>query len=119
MGRRMYRESAGIALALLSMGGMAGCRSRPATEPPGSPPSGAPSPAVAPPASTRQVPQIPDVVTLYRSMGLLAESGETPFVGTLSFFATPRFDSTTMVLTVALANRSLRFEREGDRYRAM
>jgi GWxTD domain-containing protein len=71
------------------------------------------------PASTRQVPQIPDAVTLYRRMGLLAEGGETPFVGTLSFFAGSRFDSTTIVLTVALANRTLQFEREGDRYRAM
>lgn len=113
---RTYRGGAGTALAILLMGGMAGCRSRPASEPPGSPPRAT---APAQPASTRQVPQIPEVVTLYRSMGLLAESGETPFVGTLSFFATPRFDSTTMVLTVALANRSLRFEREGDRYRAM
>lgn len=51
-------------------------------------------------------------------MGLLAESGETPFVGNLTFFAGPSGDSTTVLLTVALANRVLTFGREGDRYRA-
>jgi GWxTD domain-containing protein len=51
-------------------------------------------------------------------MGLLAEGGETPFVGALSFFAGPADDSTVIVLTVALANRALHFSREGDRYRA-
>lgn len=50
-------------------------------------------------------------------MGLLAEGGETPFVGTLSFFSGAS-DSTSIVLTVSLANRALRFRAEGDRYRA-
>jgi GWxTD domain-containing protein len=51
-------------------------------------------------------------------MGLLAEGGETPFVGTLSFFGSSRPDSTTLMLTVSLANRVLHFAREGDRFRA-
>lgn len=59
-----------------------------------------------------------DLVTLYRRMGLLAEGGETPFVASLSFFASPRPDSTVMMLTLALANRVLPFKREGDHYRA-
>jgi GWxTD domain-containing protein len=63
------------------------------------------------------VPRQPDVVALYRRMGLLAEAGETPFVGSLSFFA-GQGDSTSIVLAVSLANRSLRFRAEGDRYRA-
>jgi GWxTD domain-containing protein len=50
-------------------------------------------------------------------MGLLAEAGETPFVGSLSFFAGPS-DSTSIVVTVSLANRALRFRSEGDRWRA-
>jgi GWxTD domain-containing protein len=50
-------------------------------------------------------------------MGLLAEGGETPFVGSLSFFAGPG-DSTTIVVTVSLANRALHFRSEGDRWRA-
>jgi GWxTD domain-containing protein len=51
-------------------------------------------------------------------MGLLAEGGETPFVGSLSFFAGPSDDSTSILVTVSLANRSLRFRSEGDRWRA-
>jgi GWxTD domain-containing protein len=64
------------------------------------------------------VPRQPDVVALYRRMGLLAEAGETPFVGSLSFFAGPSDDSTSIVATVSLANRVLRFRSEGDRWRA-
>lgn len=59
-----------------------------------------------------------DVVALYRRLGLLAEGGETPFTGSLGFFAGRTQDSTHMVLTVSLPNRALRFSREGDRYRA-
>jgi len=68
--------------------------------------------------SNRRIPSQPDPVVLYRRMGLLAEGGETPFVGALSFLSGRTADSTLMVLTVSLANRSLRFAREGDRYRA-
>jgi GWxTD domain-containing protein len=74
-----------------------------------------------PSASTgnRRVPVSDDlVVALYRRMGLLAESGETPFVASLSFFASGRVDSTVMMLTLSLANRVLAFKREGDHYRA-
>lgn len=73
-------------------------------------------PILAP--STGRVPRQPDVVALYRRMGLLAEAGETPFVGSLSFFAGPSGDSTSIVVAVSLANRSLRFRSEGDRWRA-
>jgi GWxTD domain-containing protein len=51
-------------------------------------------------------------------MGLLAEAGETPFVGSLSFFAGPSADSTSIVVTISLSNRVLRFRSEGDRWRA-
>jgi GWxTD domain-containing protein len=51
-------------------------------------------------------------------MGLLAEAGETPFVGNLAFLAGPVPDSTLVILTVGLSNRALNFAREGDRYRA-
>jgi GWxTD domain-containing protein len=86
--------------------------------------SGAGGPPVARPtaspqqAAARRVPEQTDEVNLYRRMGLLAEGGETPFVGTLSFFAGPTNDSTLIMLTVSLANRVLRFNREGDRFRA-
>jgi GWxTD domain-containing protein len=88
---------------------------------------GAPSPTPSSPGvpggggaavSNRRIPTQPDVVALYRRLGLLAEGGETPFVGALSFLSARTPDSTLVVLTVSLANRSLRFGREGDRYRA-
>lgn len=68
--------------------------------------------------NTGRVPRQPDVVSLYRRMGLLAEGGETPFVGSLSFFAGPSDDSTSIVVALSLANRVLRFRSEGDRWRA-
>lgn len=80
-----------------------------------------PTPAATPAAAPNRRPTGPagdDLVALYRRMGLLAEGGETPFVGSLSFFAGPRADSTLMMLTVSIANRSLAFRREGDHYRA-
>jgi len=93
----------------------AACAGRPGSGPPAQAPS--PASQSGPIASTGRVPRQPDVVALYRRMGLLAEGGETPFVGALSFFAGPA-DSTSIVLTVSLANRALRFRAEGDRYRA-
>ncbi len=79
----------------------------------------APQPAAATaPVSNRRIPTQPDPITLYRRLGLLAEGGETPFVGALAFLSGKTNDSTIMVLTVSMANRSLRFGREGDRYRA-
>lgn len=69
-------------------------------------------------AANRRLAATDDLVALYRRMGLLAESGETPFVASLSFFAGASADSTVMMLTVSLANRVLTFKREGDHYRA-
>jgi GWxTD domain-containing protein len=87
----------------------------------GGAPGRGPEPAAAanaPSTAQRRVLVQTDAVTLYRRLGLLAEGGETPFVGNLTFFAGRSADSTLMVLTVSLANRSLRFSREGDRYRS-
>jgi GWxTD domain-containing protein len=89
-----------------------GCASGPGAGPP---PAQPPAPETV--TSTGRVPRQPDAVALYRRMGLLAEAGETPFVGSLSFFAGQQ-DSTSIVLAVSLANRALRFRAEGDRYRA-
>ena len=69
-------------------------------------------------AGSRRSPVQTDVVALYRRLGLLAEGGETPFTASLAFFGGRTQDSTFMVLTMSLPNRSLRFSREGDRYRA-
>jgi GWxTD domain-containing protein len=51
-------------------------------------------------------------------MGLLAEAGETPFVGSAAFLASARADSTLLLLTVSIPDQALTFAREGDRYRA-
>jgi GWxTD domain-containing protein len=63
-------------------------------------------------------PSQPDAVKLYRQMGLLAEGGETPFVGSVSFLAGKSADSTIFLLTVSVPTRGLTFVRENDRYRA-
>lgn len=77
-----------------------------------------PAPQAERQQAVRRSPVQTDVISLYRRLGLLAETGETPFVGNLTFFAGATPDSTIMVLTVSMANRALRFAREGDRYRA-
>jgi GWxTD domain-containing protein len=51
-------------------------------------------------------------------MGLLAEGGDTPFVGSVAFLAGRRPDSTVFLLTVSIPTRALTFVRESDRYRA-
>lgn len=101
----------GVLIALLTTG----CASRGSS---GNPPGDLSPSADTRTGAPRRNPAQTDVVELYRRLGLLAEGGETPFVGSLSFFAAPTPDSTLMVLTVSLANRALRFSREGDRYRA-
>lgn len=107
----------GAAVFLLAAACSSGGRGDPAGAPPT--PQGAAGPAgSATVGGARRGPVQSDVVALYRRLGLLAEAGETPFVGSLAFFGGRTVDSTVMVLTVSLANRSLRFSREGDRYRA-
>jgi GWxTD domain-containing protein len=51
-------------------------------------------------------------------MGLLAEAGDTPFVGSVAFLASKSPDSTMFLLTVSVPTRALTFVRENDRYRA-
>src|SRR6187397_1366606 len=80
------------------------------------PPTQAPQPAA--PATRSAAPSQPDAVRLYRQMGLLAEGGETPFVGSVSFLAGKVPDSTVFLLTVSVPAHALTFVRENDRYRA-
>ena len=102
--------------ALAAVVTLAACASGKGATPGGQAPQPTAAPAAA--VSNRRIPTQPDPITLYRRLGLLAEGGETPFVGALGFLAAKSNDSTVMVLTVSMANRSLRFGREGDRYRA-
>jgi GWxTD domain-containing protein len=84
-------------------------------------PEGAPAPRAAGETEAPRRGSTPvqtDAVQLYRQMGLLAEGGETPFVGSVAYVAGPTADSTLMLLTLSLSTRALTFAREGDRYRA-
>jgi GWxTD domain-containing protein len=51
-------------------------------------------------------------------MGLVAGSNLMQFVARVAFFADPRPDSTLVLLSVTVPNRSLSFVRDGDRYSA-
>ncbi len=51
-------------------------------------------------------------------MGLLAEGGDTPFIGSVAFLGNKSPDSTVFMLTVSVPTRALTFVRENDRYRA-
>jgi GWxTD domain-containing protein len=79
-------------------------------------PPRAPAPEAS--APRRVSPSQPDAVRLYRQMGLLAEGGETPFVGSVAFLGSKSADSTLFLLTVSVPTRALTFVRESDRYRA-
>ena len=80
------------------------------------PPAQVPSPEQ--PSARRPTPTHPDAVKLYRQMGLLAEAGDTPFVGSVAFLGSNSPDSTLLVLTVSVPTRALTFVRENERYRA-
>ncbi len=112
----MSKSTCQVLLGVLVLSGViTGCASGPGPRPPGT----TPQPAAAPNTGTaaRRIPIQNDAVALYRRLGLLAEGGETPFTGSLAFFAGTTPDTTLMVLTVSMSNRALRFSREGDRYR--
>jgi GWxTD domain-containing protein len=59
-----------------------------------------------------------DVSELYRSIGLLAAPSPLAFVGKISSFASAFPDTTLVLASISVPNRSLTFTREGDRYRA-
>jgi GWxTD domain-containing protein len=61
---------------------------------------------------------VSDVSELYRQIGLLAAPGAVSFVGRISSFATASPDTTLVLVSISLPNRSLTFAREGERYRA-
>jgi len=96
---------------------VAACGGGRPTPPPGAPPAPAPGPAAAP------VPQAAggrsaEQVKLFQQLGLLARGAPMPFVGGVAFLASRTPDSTHVVLAVTMANASLTFARENDRFRA-
>jgi GWxTD domain-containing protein len=99
-----------VTLAVLSACG-GGRATRPANRP-------SPEAPTTPEQQRQNGPGVPDAIRLYRQMGLLAEGGETPFVGSVAFLAGRSADSTLMLLTVSMPSGGLTFAREGERYRA-
>src|SRR5882757_10356908 len=97
-----------LGLLLLGTAVMSGCSSA------GSNVNSQPNPRALPPPGT----VAPDVSELYREIGLIAASGPVTFVGKISSFATAFPDSTLVLVSISVPNRSLTFTREGDRYRA-
>lgn len=81
------------------------------------PPAPSPQPQQQSPTQGT-APTQPDAVKLYRQMGLLAEGGDTPFVGSVSFLGSKFADSTLFLFTASVPTRGLTFVRENDRYRA-
>ena len=83
------------------------------------PPASAPSPqpragaVAARPASAG--PEF-DSAKLYTQMGFLSAGPPTPFVGAISYLATTTPDSTDVTLGLSLANATLTFTRDNDRF---
>lgn len=97
----------GIALAAILAAACGGGR--------GAPPGDQPAPA---PQRSTLGPQEFDAIALFRRMGLLGRGAPMPFVGNVSFFAASTPDSTHVLVAISLANASLTFAREADRFRA-
>jgi GWxTD domain-containing protein len=55
---------------------------------------------------------------IYHQMGLIATGSPLAFVGKIAYFANSSPDSTTVLASVSIPNRSLSFIRDGDSYRA-
>ena len=92
----------------------AGCAQRPRVGP-----DGAPEPAAAADQTRREdVGGLGDATRVYQTMGLLASAGPVAFVGSVAYLAGPTADTTLALVTLSLANRSLTFTRDGDRFRA-
>ena len=91
----------------------------------GSKPAPAPSPSRAPartPAAAKPAVAAPaedlNGVKMYRELGMLARGAPMPFIGSVSFMASPVADSTHVMVAITIANGNLTFERENDRFRA-
>lgn len=59
-----------------------------------------------------------DMAQYYRDLGLVASPPPISLVGKISYFATRSSDTTLALISISVANRSLTFAREGERYRA-
>ena len=75
-------------------------------------PGAAPRPTNAPYLSGQAV----DLNQVYQSMGLITAGGQMPFVGSLSFLASPSTDTTLVLLAASLPAAALNFQRLNDQY---
>jgi GWxTD domain-containing protein len=89
-------------LALLTLAACGSWR-RVGTEEPGASPA-------------ERVPQLYDPTTVYRNMGLIAEGGALPYVGTIRVLAGPAPDSLLVVIGLSLRNRDFAFQRDGNQF---
>jgi GWxTD domain-containing protein len=68
--------------------------------------------------SSGQIQPPQDPAAVFHQMGLIATGSPLPFVGKIAYFATTSPDTTLLLTSVSIPNRSLSFVREGDSYRA-
>jgi GWxTD domain-containing protein len=111
--RFVHRRQRGVRVRIIAFSlAVAACGGGGSTRP-------APAASPAPEAATRNTlgPQY-DAIGLFRRLGLLARGAPMPFVGSVSFFATPTADSTHVLVAISISNSALTFAREGDRFRA-
>lgn len=58
------------------------------------------------------------MMPLYHQMGLMAVGAPVSFVAKVGYFATASFDTTLVLASISIPNRTLDFVRDGDQYRA-
>ena len=73
------------------------------------------APGAPPPRTVSAGPEF-DAARLYTQMGFLSAGAPLPFIGAVSYLATATQDSTDVTLGLSLANASLSFVRDGDRF---
>jgi GWxTD domain-containing protein len=70
------------------------------------------------PGPAEQLPQLFEPTAVYRQMGLIAESGPLPIVGTMRVLAGPSPDTLLALVALSLRNRGLTFRREAASFLA-
>ncbi len=76
-------------------------------------PGGAPVPASASNSEKARDPS-----SIYNQMGLIATGAPLSYVGKIAYFASATQDTTLVLASVSIPNRTLSFIRDGDTYRA-
>jgi GWxTD domain-containing protein len=74
------------------------------------------TPARTPPPRTFSAGPEFDASRLYTQMGFLSAAAPVPFVGAITYLGTPSPDSTDVTFSLSLANASLTFARDNDRF---